>query len=386
MVTVYVAEATVSLPMPLYLLIEDVGWWRGGDGSAYQEPYRNRFSRDHCLADYEALTALARRLSMRIGLGMVLGEWDRNDCLQDVPGATWMGKDWTNSRNRGPWLDEVAGYLNDNREYLEITLHGLCHEFWEDGVMQRSEFHDAVGLMRPAHIIRGHLDAFAAILAQNGVDTFPRLFVPPALYHSFGNGRQSFQAILGEYGIRYVITRFARARQYSSPLHDRITWEEGVLLLERGMSPVSWEVPAAVPPLHVSGPVIALHWANLLHPDSARNIDVITVWADAIAAAADNLGTVLARDVADCFQQAAAYYLADMSVGHGCVKIDLQRLPSLVSLTGPIRIKVQDNRKRRWICRGGRILRCLVDAGGAQTLEVLPDPRLKKLQLSPLGE
>lgn len=74
--------------MPIFLVVEDVGWWQGEDGSAHNEPYRNGFTRRHCLQDYRLFVRLARRLKMRIAIGMVLGEWDRHNLLKDVVGAT----------------------------------------------------------------------------------------------------------------------------------------------------------------------------------------------------------------------------------------------------------------------------------------------------------
>ena len=204
----------VSLPMPIFLVVEDVGWWQGTDGSAYNEPYRNGFTRRHCLEDYRALVRLAKRLKMRIALGMVLGEWDRRNLLKDVAGATWMGDSWDNRINQGPWLDEAALFLRENQNWLETACHGLCHEFWQDGRMERSEFHDPIGRMRPPDIIKSHLDAFAKLLEEYNLPGFPRIFLPPALLHSFGSGQDSMQAILHDYGIRYVITRFSRACRF----------------------------------------------------------------------------------------------------------------------------------------------------------------------------
>ena len=131
-------DLIVSLPMPIFMVVEDVGWWQGGDGSANNEPFRNGFSRRHCLEDYRALARLAKRLKMRIAIGMVLGEWDRHNLLRNVVGATWMGSSWDNRSNCGPWLNEAAQFLRDNKDWLEIACHGLCHEFWRDGRMERS--------------------------------------------------------------------------------------------------------------------------------------------------------------------------------------------------------------------------------------------------------
>ncbi|MBE0582155.1 MAG: hypothetical protein IH612_00175, partial [Desulfofustis sp.] len=77
-------EGSISLPLPLFLVVEDVGWWQGEDGSARGEPFRNRFPRRHCLADYQALVGLSKRLGMRIAIAMVLGEWDTTNLLSEV--------------------------------------------------------------------------------------------------------------------------------------------------------------------------------------------------------------------------------------------------------------------------------------------------------------
>jgi hypothetical protein len=371
--------AIISIPKPLYLVIEDVGWWRGEDGSSLQQPFRNRFCRRHCLEDYMALVELSRRLSMRLAIGMVVGEWDRTDYLQKVSGATWLGVNWSNSGNRGPWLAEAAAYLIANTERLEIAVHGLCHEFWHNGVMSRSEFHDHHGVMRPVGIIHEHLQAFAEILRQNGIHDFPRIFIPPALHHSFGNGAESFQKILHEYGIEYVITQFSRARNYSPPVHEKITWEEKVLLLERGQSPVAWDDISAIPPEIISGPVVALHWSNLLHSDPPRNIEVVELWAKAVLRASHNLDTILATDVSHCMQQAAAYYLADMHLMDNSVEINLHHLPVVVSLGRSILLKIIDHKGRQWRCRGGTLEQHPAGEDGSCVLAVTAKPDCRKI-------
>jgi len=329
-------DRTVSLPLPLFLVIEDVGWWQGEDGSRRGEPYRNGFCRRHCLADYRALVDLSERLSMRVAVAMVVGEWDRTNLLRDIAGATWLGRAWDNRRNQGPWLAEAASYLCRHERHLELAVHGLCHEFWRDGKMQRAEFHDDDGLMRSREIVAGHLRAYAAILRDNGFSGFPRFFVPPALRHSFGNGDGSMQAVLNDFGITHVTTRFARARQYSPPIHDKLTWECGVALLERGLSPVAWPQAAAEPQALPLNPIVALHWGNLLHPDPARNGEIIARWAQRIVAEAADIGRIMAIDVDDCWRQAAVCYLARFRFGQRMVGIDLRDLPSLPYAQWPI--------------------------------------------------
>jgi len=373
--------------MPVFLIVEDVGWWQGADGSAVQQPYRNAFPRRHCLADYQALVRLARRLGTCIAVGMVLGEWDRSNVLRDVPGATWMGDGWDNQDNQGPWLDEVAGYLCDNQDSLELGLHGLCHEFWNDGKMERSEFHDGEGVMRPAPVIKAHLEAFARIFADNGLSGTPRLFLPPALNHSFGNGKESIQAILHEYGIRHVITRFARARHFAPPYHEFMTWECGVGLLERGLSPVSWHVPASSPVWDFSGPILPLHWGNLLHPDPGQNDAVIDGWAEMLLAGTAGPHFMLAKTFIDCWRQAAVFYFGQLSADDWSITLNLQALPKDIPYDdggdrSAFQLKIRTPHTVPLRVEGAQVLTEQTD-GEICTLQIIPRPGTEKIKLLP---
>ncbi len=378
---VAVNNLVVSLPMPIFVIVEDVGWWQGADGSAYNEPFRNRFPRRHCLEDYRALVRLAKRLKMRLALGMVLGEWDPDNLLQDVVGATWMGKSWDNRRNRGPWLDESGQFLRDNNDWLEIACHGLCHEFWRDGRMERSEFHDQNCRMRPGDIVGSHLDAFAKLLAAYNLPGFPRLFLPPALLHSFGNGEDSMQALLHEYGIRYVVTVFSRARGYCQHRHEKITWECGVGLLERGLSPVPWHAVAATPVWDFGNPILPLHWGNLLHPDPEQNFLIVDAWAEMLEKRASTQEYVVAADFSSCWEQAAAYHLVRLTAGDRKITLDLGRLLHVPGCKGSLIVKIHCPPDLLWQCRGGQVLSCQSDSAEIATVVLRPLPGQHLLEI-----
>ncbi|MFV0438057.1 MAG: hypothetical protein ACK5PS_11805 [Desulfopila sp.] len=372
--TLAIGDIEICLPLPLLPIIEDVGWWQGEDGSASNQPYRNGFPRRHCLADYLALIRFARDLGVRLPIGMVIGEWDRTNLLASVAHATWLGGTWQNSRNQGPWLDEAAQLINDHPDELEIGLHGLCHEFWGDtATMERAEFHDSSGRMRAREVIAAHLAAFTEILRQNGFAASPRFFIPPALNHSFGNGRQSIQAILHDFGIRKVITRFARARRYRPPQHQLLGWECGVGLLERGLSPVSWSRPAATPAWDFSGPILPLHWGNLLHPDPARNNEVIDGWTMLLHQKTPAPQRLLAPDLASCWRQTVMWAFARLSASDGCLQIDRARLPAdLPGINGGFFLTTSRRLTQEPRVTGARLMAVKAQQPG-QVLELLPD-------------
>lgn len=364
----------VFIPMPVYPVIEDVGWWQGEDGSAMGQPYRNGFGRRHCLEDYRALVRFAKRLGVRIGLGMVLGEWDRNNVLKGIPGASWLGKQWDNRRNQGPWLDEAAAYLRDNHDTVELGLHGLCHEFWVGPVMERSEFHDQHGIMRSPSVIRAHLDGFVTILNDNGLPGSPRLFLPPALNHSLGNGDESIQALLLEYGIRYVITRFVRARQFAPPHHDLLTWECGVGLLERGLSPVPWHESACTPVWDFSGPILPLHWGNLLHIEPQRNNEIVDGWAEMLIERTKGPKYMLAENIDACWHQTVLQAFANLTGMGNAVVIDPgQRPKDMPGAGASFWLKIRSDRSTAVAVHGAILLSERMEGENMRSLQLQPD-------------
>ena len=108
-------SVTATIPLPIQVVIDDVGWWSGKDGSEYQEPYRTGINRNHVPADYQAIVELGKALGIRPQAATVLGEWDKQNILQKVPHSTWMGDRWDNSKWVGPWLEETAEIINSKK-------------------------------------------------------------------------------------------------------------------------------------------------------------------------------------------------------------------------------------------------------------------------------
>jgi hypothetical protein len=296
-------DISLSIPMPLHVIVEDVGWWSGRDGSSFNQPYRTGMTRDHLPADYLALTALGQMLDMKILTGFVLCEWDRTNLLRELPSSTWMGADWDNSGMSRENLEDAAGIIAGATDYIEIALHGIGHEYWENGRMERAEFHDPACRMRDPGEIRKHLEYFFRLLEQQGLSPNPEVFIPPAMKHSFGNGDQGFQKLLNEYGIRYVTTMFEKARWLSEPLHPGVTWENGVLLVDRGKHELKWNDTGCAPVFAFDRPLLALHWTNLLRHDPNENLAMVKKWADFIRSGAQARGILLSRSIKSCLTQ-----------------------------------------------------------------------------------
>jgi hypothetical protein len=191
------------------------------------------------------------------------------------------------------------------------------------------------------------------------------------------------QALLHEYGIRYVVTDFSRARQHSPPLHEKITWECGVGLLERGKSPVSWNQPATQPVWDFANPILPLHWGNLLHPDPTQNNAVIDRWADFLLAAATRTDCVLAENIDSCWQQTAVSQLAALQTNNQELSIDLHHVPDDVSCRcNSFFLKIQGHLPFSLKCEGARIVLCKPELPSLQTFIIWPSNGRKKIVIS----
>ena len=76
------------IPMPLQIVIDDVGWRTGRDGSVQNESFCTGIERDHVPADYMAIVELGRRLNMRPQAVMILSQWDIHNRLADITTAS----------------------------------------------------------------------------------------------------------------------------------------------------------------------------------------------------------------------------------------------------------------------------------------------------------
>ena len=326
-----------GIPMPLQVVIDDVGWWSGEDGSERQEPYRTGIDRRHVPADYRAIVELGRALGIRPQAATVLCEWDTENLLRALPESTWMGAEWDNSRWRGPWLEEAADVIRQNEAHYELTIHGLGHEHWTNGRYTRAEWADENGRMRPREQVEAHLDAFEAILAQHHLGGLPRSFVPTAFRHGFGRteGRAvSMAELLAQRGVTYVNTPFGSMANADDVQRGVFGLDSGVMTVDRGDDLLDWDVIGQVPSGALTGPTCGLHWPNLLHPDPERNSEIVAGWVALLAPYDDRTDTMLAPDSLSFQHQLAHHVCTSTTVSGNSIELDFRETDSLPTPTG----------------------------------------------------
>ncbi len=330
-------KLTASIPMPIQVVIDDVGWWSGKDGSLYQEPYRTGINRNHVIADYKAIIDLGKGLGIRPQAAMVLGEWDRQNILRNVPHSTWMGENWDNSKWVGPWLDETADMITANQQHFEITVHGLGHEWWTNGKFSRAEWADDEGIMRPKEILEQHLDAYAAIMHQNKLGELPKSFVPNAFRHSFGvtKGNDiSLAELIMNRGFTYINTPFESMFNREAVQHGIFGVDSGIITVDRGTDIFDWNVIGPKPEHGITGPTCGLHWPNLLHEDPERNAEIVQGWVDLLAPYNERQDTMLAKNSVFFQKQLAHHMVSKIEVKDNELKLDFseaQKLGTIVS-------------------------------------------------------
>lgn len=340
----------VTVPLPIQVVIDDVGWWSGENGSSRGEPYRTGIARNHVPADYQAIASLGQQLNMRPQAAMILCEWDTDNLLRRVPSCNWMGKQWDNSRWIGPWLEEAATLLREHRDFLELTLHGIGHEFWDEDdqgrwSFTRAEWHGPGGIMRPRHEILARLDLFQELLTQHNLGDFPRSFVPCAFVHAFGEAEENLAGLLKERGIDFISTPFQSMKHVQNTGHPVFGFDRGVLTVDRGKDVMPWYAIGQIPTGELSGPICGMHWPNLLHPDPSRNEEIVSGWVQWLQRHGNRYDRILAPDTAFFASQLLHHYTTQCRVSQTDITLDFSQhfqLPQHPVVDG-ILVKVQSS-------------------------------------------
>ena len=348
--SVHNANLSVFVPMPIQIVIDDVGWWSGEDGHEIQQPYRTGINRNHVPADYQAIVDLGIKLGVRPQAATILCEWDRENILRDVPTITWMREQWDNSKWVGPWLDEAADIIRNNQNHYELTMHGVGHEYWQDENMTRAEWADPSGQMRPLDQIELHLDYFEKLLDQNQLGSFPTSFVPTAFLHGFGltgEHKISMAEVLKKRGVDYINTPFNNMYNAAGAQFELFGIDSGVITVDRGEDLLDWDVFSGKPSGVLSGPTCGLHWPNLLHEDPSRNSEIVDAWVKLLKPYNDKPETLLAKNSSSFRNQLVHHVCTKVQIREDKIDIDFletNKLNDQLS-TNELTVKIESQRK-----------------------------------------
>ncbi|MCR2822859.1 hypothetical protein [Lederbergia panacisoli] len=338
----------ISIPLAIQVVIDDAGWWTGRSSVSENGPWRTGINRDHHPLDYVAIAELGKQLGMRPQASFILSEWDLTDRLRALPDATYLGEKWRNPWKSSPLLKEAAAIIRNENRFIEVGLHGIGHEYWGNGgVMERAEWHDVHGNMRPRESVIAHLEAFAEILEENDLGPFPESFVATAHQHHYGAGEKGLAFILEQFGVKYHSLPFEGMPRSKQPESELFGFDGPLIAVNRGADLIFWDVIEPEVSGKITGPICGMHWPNLLHSDPERNGEVVSRWVKLLEPHQNQFDTMLAANTAEGFSQVVYHsevsFKADSS---GCY-LDFSKLSGLKSkppgLLNYFTIKVKNN-------------------------------------------
>ncbi|MCK5801249.1 MAG: hypothetical protein KAI66_00385 [Lentisphaeria bacterium] len=343
--------AKCTIPRPVQLVIDDVGWREGWDLSAEGGPFRSGVERLLGPADYAAVADLGELLGVRPQCAMILCEWDQENLCARHPTTTHAGTDWDNSSRMGDWTAESADVFRTRSANIEFAMHGVGHEHWENGARTRAEWLGGSPAERWSRtILEGHLDCFRGLLAQHGLDpasgvSLPKSFVPCAFRFLWNNSdADSTGALMTAAGVRYASTPFRTCCFVDdTPMRPDGGLEHGILILDRGHSGIPWQVWDTIPERPTPNAICGTHWPNLLRPDPDENDLSIGRWHNYLAAVQEDSDTMLARNMADtCSQWLHSQYTRLEKTAEDEWAIDETAIPSRcmeLALVQPVIVK-----------------------------------------------
>jgi hypothetical protein len=347
---VRIDKLNVIIPMPIQIVIDDVGWWSGEDGTKQKQPYRTGINRNHVPADYQAIVDLGIKLGVRPQAATILCEWDRENILRYLPTSTWMREKWDNSKWVGAWLDEAADIIRNNQDHYELTLHGVGHEYWQDENFTRAEWADRSGQMRPLDQVELHLDYFEKLLDQNQLGPFPTSFVPTAFLHGFGltgEHKISMAGVIKKRGINYINTPFSNMFNAEGAQFGLFGIDAGVMTVDRGEDLLDWNIFGGEPSGVITGPTCGLHWPNLLHPAPGRNAEIVDAWVKLLKPYNEKRATLLARNSASFRNQLVHHVCTKVLVREDEFDIDFMETNKLKDQlsNNQLTVKIESERK-----------------------------------------
>ncbi|MBI2298841.1 MAG: hypothetical protein HYU66_07820 [Armatimonadetes bacterium] len=330
----------VGIPRAVQLVIDDVGWREGWSLADQDGPWRAGIGRLLEPDDYAAVADLGEQLGIRPSAATILCEWDRENLCRWYPTTTAQRDRWDNASLRGDWSDAAAEVFGTRSAHLELALHGVGHEHWDEHGRTRAEWFDGRGRKWDWDVLRGHLDCFRGLLDQHGLGPadghrLPLHFVPCAFCYEWDDADPTATGALATgAGVELVSLPFQ-----NSGLHRRSPLaapdggvDHGALVIDRGHSGVPWDSADSVPTeVMTQGSVLGVHWPNLLAAHPEENGRAVARWVEHLRAVGEVAGQRLAANVRECHAQWAYSTFGRVTATDDGFALDLSGLPAEVA-------------------------------------------------------
>ncbi len=126
-------SSAITIPKPMAIDIDDLGWKQGWDLNESGGPYRLGLpqGRMMSLPDYEVIVYISKAVGVRIKCLFIMSEFDRANICAHYPTTNEQGGDWDNSALVNDSDFAIMDYVKENAAHIEFGLHGVRHEFWD---------------------------------------------------------------------------------------------------------------------------------------------------------------------------------------------------------------------------------------------------------------
>lgn len=340
----FMKDRTVKIPVALQVVVDDMGWHNGRDDRAGGGPSRSGLPRFHVAEDYRIINEIGRGIDMKIFCPFVIGEWDKDNYLREIPDANPDGEHWDRASEIDMRNTEKCAEELKNSEFIEIGFHGLLHSYYENGkLITETEFTrpyvDEEGKcdfsrseLVSAEEFTKHIDMFKKIYKSWGFTQKIRGFVSPCSVHTAPDESGDFVKVLKDNGFIYWSNYWQKAADSTAVI-------DGVTFLQKSWLGAGWEVYdfdpmylidqgseeglASNAPEGVINPAMGFHWTNFLRYNPENNMERLPQWIMYFKRQGKIFGQMLARDIAFAASQAVYSRFGKVSVDGNKYTVDL---------------------------------------------------------------
>ena len=360
-------KAEVIVPVALQIRIDDVAWMKGEDERHLNRPSRSGLPRKHHPLDYLALNEIGKKLDMKLGCSLVLGEWDKNNRLRGVPYVSWDPEGWDAAGQLDMDYANACFENLDGSEYLDYTLHGLCHGYYDNGkiVTEMQYYPNVYDPVKGCYTndwryltkdeLRTHLDLFLQIYNDWGFKKEIVSFAGPCGCKGTPESNAAYAEVLREYGILYWNNGWGN-------YDDNVGVTQGIICA-KGFEVVRWnafDVDPMLLPIKLTEGMekpqtdFCFHWTNFIRYHPEHNFERVDAWVDYFNRHGDIFGVMLSRDTAFADSQAVYNRFARVTATETGCTIDLTQVDNknAIGLKNEFYISIRGGAKPKTVTGG----------------------------------
>lgn len=321
----------IVIPSPLQITMDDLGWFCGTDGREELEPARSGVTRRHVAEDYKVVNEIGRRLGMKINCAFIMGEWDPDNRLRNIPCLSPRGLNWNNAATFDSEEAKRCVDVINSSEYIDFAVHGLHHTYYlPDCKYNNTDYYytkDNQLFAVDENEIRMRLDAYFDLIEYHGFKKSINSFIPP----NFTYIPNHITKILRDYNIIYASTTFRKISHQDYT--QRVAVDNGIIVVERNNNLIPWnEMESKLDNLPVVSGIFGCHWANVCHKNPQENFSLIDSWINYFTCCKNTFGIILSRDIAFCSTQTLYQKYSKLSFNNDKCIIDLTDVPQAEGL------------------------------------------------------